>query len=168
MVIAMRNQPKVSERAIAPLRAAQWIVMLAASCLAACVSTSEPSLTATRDAAVLVDDVNDPAWPADHIVIDSAVVTADGRVRLFTWYGGGCEEHAVALLVGTAMMESHPVRLRARLAHNANGDPCDAIVYSTFEFQLEPVRRHFRRSYPSGPGVLVLGIDGTAVTYSFP
>src|SRR5688500_7598121 len=97
----------------------QWIVTLAVPTLMACASSSEPEgppLTATRESAVLVDDVNGPGWPADLITLDSAAITADGRLRLFTRYGGGCADHHAALLVGRAFAESQPPMLRARVA----------------------------------------------------
>jgi len=138
--------------------------------MVACAHSSEPApspLTVTQESAVLVNDVNDPAWPADLITLDSAVVTGDGRLRLFTRYGGGCRDHAAALVVGTAFAESFPPMLRARIAHNAKNDMCDALIAWTLEFELKPVRDHYRALYGSGSGALVLNIGGRLVTYAF-
>ena len=115
----------------------------------------------------MVDDVNDPAWPRDHITLDSAAVSASGRLRVYVTYGGGCEEHAAALLVSRAFMESNPPRLRARVAHNGNGDHCEALISQMFEFALGPIQEHYQQTYASGNGTVVLMLDGIEATYSF-
>jgi hypothetical protein len=148
----------------------QWIVTLAVPTLMACASSSEPEglpLTGTRESAVLVDDVNGPGWPADLITLDSAAITGDGRLRLFTRYGGGCADHHAALLVGRAFAESQPPMLRARVAHEANNDPCKALIARTLEFNLKPVRDHFQNAYNSGTGSVVIDLGGLRVTYVF-
>jgi hypothetical protein len=145
-------------------------LLLWTSLLAACVRSSEPTgtpLAVTRETAVMIEDVNDPGWPKDHITLDSAVVSGD-RVRLFTKYGGGCsQDHAAALLVSRAFMESYPPVLRARIAHDGKNDQCKALVGWTLEFDLKPVRDHYRQSYQSNTGALVLDIGGQRVTYDF-
>lgn len=148
-----------------------WMTILAAPSLVACASSSEPArvpLMVTQESAVLVNDVNDPAWPTDPITLDSAVVTDNGRVRLFTRYGGGCANHAAALLVGRTFEQSSPPVLRARIAHNAKNDACDALIAWTLEFELKPVRDHYQQEYGSGTGSVVLDIGGQRVTYAFP
>jgi hypothetical protein len=142
------------------------IVTFAAMILpAACSSPS--GLSATRDTAVMVDDLNHPSWPTDRIVVDSATVIDDERLRLYTSFGGGCQHHAFALLVDRAFMESNPPRLRTRVAHDARGDMCKAIVLQTLEVALQPVREHFHQSYGTGPGSVVLLIDGREVIFAF-
>lgn len=144
------------------------MVVLTAPWLMAGACRSEPTgLTSTQESAVLVNDLNDPAWPKDAITLDSAVVTGEDRLRLFTQYGGGCEEHAAALLVDRAFMESFPPVLRARIAHDARNDSCRALVSWTIEVDLKTVRDHYRQSYGAGSGSLVLDVDGQRVTYVF-
>lgn len=147
----------------------QWMMVLVAPWMVACTHSAEPRqpLTATQESAVLVNDVNDPAWPTDLITLDSAVVTGEGRLRLFTRFGGGCADHAAALLVGRAFMASSPPVLRARVAHEANNDMCKALLARTFEFDLRPVRDHYRQSYGPGAGSLVLNLGAVSVTYVF-
>lgn len=134
----------------------------------ACRSPIDPALTVTPVEAIIVNDLNDPAWPSDPITLDSAAVTPEGRIRLFTRYGGGCADHAAALLVDGAFMESQPPVLRARIAHNAKNDLCKALVSRTFEFALQPLRDHYGVSYQSSVGSLIVDIGGRRVTYSFP
>jgi len=59
----------------------RWIVVLAAPGLmaTACRTTPVDPLTTSPVAAVIVSDLNDPAWPSDPITLDSAVVTPEGR-----------------------------------------------------------------------------------------
>jgi hypothetical protein len=147
-----------------------WFVTLAVPALMGCASSSEPEgppLTGTRESAVLVDDVNGPGWPADLITLDSAAMTGDGRLRLFSRYGGGCADHHAALLVGRAFAESHPPMLRARVAHEANNDSCKALIARTLEFNLQPVRDHFRQAYNTDTGSVVIDLGGLRVTYAF-
>lgn len=135
--------------------------------MAGACSPQPTGLTQTREAAVLVNDLNDSAWPRDLITLDSAVVTAEGRLRLFTKYGGGCTDHAAALLVNRAFMESSPPQLAARIAHDGHDDPCDALVAWTLEFDLRPVRDHYRANYGSDTGTVVLNLGGRQITYDF-
>lgn len=145
----------------------RWLLAMAMLGSAACSGASEPSIPATLDAAVLVDNVNDPDWPMDAITILSAVLTDEGRLRLSTRYGGGCKDHTAALLVGSGMAKSLPPQMWARLAHDAKDDGCEALVHRTFEFDLKPVRDLYRGGAPTGAGVILLHIDGTSVTYTF-
>lgn len=148
----------------------RWMAVLVAPWAVACAHSSEPTptpLTGTPESAVLVNDLSDPSWPTDGITLDSAAVTSDDRMRLFTRYPGGCVDHAAALIVGRAFAESSPPVLRARIAHDAKADQCKAIVARTFEFKLQPVSDHYRQSYGSRGGALVLDIGGQRVTYVF-
>jgi hypothetical protein len=65
-------------------------------------------------------------------------------------------------------MESQPPVLRARIAHNARNDACEALVSRIFEFMLQPVRDHYEASYQTSLGSLILDIGGRRVTYAFP
>lgn len=148
----------------------QWICMLAVPAIMACASSSDPAglpLTTTRESAVLVDDVNGTGWPADLITLDSAAITTDGRLRLFTQFGGGCADHYAALLVGRAFAESQPPMLRARVAHEANNDQCKALIRRMFEFNLKPVRDHYQQAYQAGTGSVVIELGTLRVTYVF-
>jgi hypothetical protein len=146
----------------------QWMVILTAPCLMAAACSSQPTgLASTQESVVLVNDLNDSDWPKDLITLDSAVVTPEGRLRLFTKYGGGCADHTAALLVGRAFAESSPPILRARIAHDAKNDACRALVAWTLEFELKPVRDHFQQTYGSGTGSVVLDVGGQRVTYDF-
>ena len=56
------------------------------------------------------------------------------------------------------------------LAHDANGDACEAWLTQDYEFDLTTVSDLYRRVYGGGPGRVVLrldGISGGALVYVF-
>lgn len=137
--------------------------------IAACSGLYDPAATVSlgQESVVLVDDVNAAGYPHDPITLDSARITDDGHLRLFTKYGGGCAEHEAALLVSRIFLESSAPILRARVAHDAGGDQCKALISRAFEFDLTRVRNHYQASYGSRAGAVVLDIGGERVTYVF-
>ena len=132
-------------------------------------SPSSATPNAFTDGAVaVVANVNDARWPQDAVMIESAAVLGD-TLRLTERYGGGCRPHRVALLIGNAFMESYPVQVHARLAHDASGDMCKALLTRNQDFDLTPLKRRYRASYGAGAGVVVLNLAGYSgpVRYAF-
>ena len=135
-------------------------LLLLTACLALLACSEPTGLEATRELAVIVNDLEDPAWPRDEITIDSVVAMPTGRVRVFTTYGGGCTQHAAALLVQPYNHYSiYPPILGTRLAHNARSDSCKALVSWTLEFDVRPVRDYHNR--------FSLAIGDTTVSFRF-
>lgn len=66
--------------------------------------------------------------------------------------GGGCRNHGYSLtMTPSAFMESYPVQANVYLRHDANDDPCDAIVSDTVVFDMSPIVELYRQMYgPSG------------------
>jgi hypothetical protein len=131
--------------------------------------TDAASLTAeVRGQVLLVDGINSPAWADDPLTITSATIEGD-TLHLVVTYGGGCMRHALQLIAETSWMESYPVQVRARVAHNAGGDPCEALVQRVLRFDLGPLKREYQRSYQTATGriVLRLGGSGGPVEYAF-
>ncbi len=127
-------------------------------------------LTATPQEAVpsvrLVPE-NDPRpWPMDPWTFRSHALDGD-TLTLSIQYGGGCRVHRFALLVDPAFRESHPVQVSARLAHDADGDMCRALISEELRFDLSPLRRHFQQAYGEGPGVISIFLAGRRITYAF-
>jgi hypothetical protein len=90
-------------------------------------------------------------------------VQIDGdSIRVAVSFGGGCRGHAVQLISETTWMESYPVQVNARLAHNSNADPCDALIGGSLHFDLSPLRERFRQSYNSTSGRIQLRLAGAA------
>lgn len=111
--------------------------------------------------------------PSDPATIESASVAGDA-LTVQVSYGGGCREHHFALYAPAVFLESLPVQTPLTLAHDAQGDPCRALVGKELRFDLTPLRLAYERSYGAG-GTIVLNLrapGGTGapvhgVTYTF-
>ena len=64
-------------------------------------------------------------WGTDAYTINAATLQ-DDTLTINVSYSGGCETHAFTLVAEERFLESLPVQLRVSLAHNANGDTCEA------------------------------------------
>jgi len=116
---------------------------------------------------VIVGPEDDPRpWPMDPWTFRSHAIHGD-TLTLSIQYGGGCRVHRFALLVNPAFRESHPVQVSARLAHDADGDMCRALISEDLRFDLGPLRRHYQAAYGSGPGVISIVLAGRRLTYEF-
>ena len=98
-------------------------------------------------------------WGDDPYVVNSAAIDGD-QLTIEVSYGGGCRRHAFTLVISESFRESDPVQLPAVLAHNANGDACEAWLTESHVFDLDLVRTRYRQFYGSGPGRVVLSIEG--------
>jgi hypothetical protein len=136
--------------------------------LCACVSSDpvepldyEPGALSAevRGRVVLVDQIDSAAWPSDTLAIESSSIDGD-TLRLRVSYGGGCRTHLFQVIVEKAFMESFPVQVRARVAHESNDDPCDAIVERTLRWDLSPLRERYRASYGTGSGAIAIQLRG--------
>jgi hypothetical protein len=140
--------------------------------VAACGGSSENdsiSPNALTDGMVaIVDDVNATVYPNDPFTIDSASISGD-VLTITTHFGGGCQRHVFSLLLGRAFMESHPVQIHARVAHNARRDACDAIVRQTLTFDLTRLKQRYRQLYGGGPAIIHINLNGAGrqLRYSF-
>ncbi len=117
---------------------------------------------------IITQDPDDARWPADAVTITSATVQGDS-ISLDVTYGGGCRDHSFALLANTAWMESYPVQVRVRLAHEGMGDRCKALLARTVRFDLSPLRSVYASSYGTATGVIRLRLDNapSSPTYAF-
>lgn len=148
--------------------------VVAVALSAACSSQQEPAGLTTGDgpisaAAIVATDASAvDAWPADPILIRSAVVRGDS-LHIEAEHGGGCARHGYALVVGPAWMESFPVQVGARLAHDANGDRCRALLHPVMAFSLVPVRDAYRAAYGAASATVVINLQPGAhrVEYRF-
>jgi hypothetical protein len=62
--------------------------------------------------------------------------------------GGGCRKHGYSLVMTpAAFMESYPVQANLYLRHDANDDPCDAIVTDSVVFDLLPIKTLYQQMY---------------------
>ena len=105
----------------------------------------------------------------DSYVVNSAAVDGHG-LTIDVSYGGGCRRHGFMLVISKTFLESDPVQLRAVLAHEANGDACEAWVTESLDFDLALVRTRYQQFYGSGAGTVVLritGVSGDDLVYEF-
>ena len=101
-------------------------------------------------------DRGDDPW-----VVNSAAI--DGhRLTIQVSYAGGCRRHDLTLVISKSFRESDPVQLQAVLAHNANGDLCEAWLTESHVFDLALVRSRYQQFYGPGPGKVVLRIEGVS------
>ncbi len=77
-----------------------------------------------------------------------------------TEFGGGCSDHVFNLLVDTDVMESDPPQVQAMLIHNANNDPCYALLTKKVGFDLTPLKEQMRRFTGRESGSVRLNISG--------
>lgn len=105
----------------------------------------------------------------DPYVVNSVAV--DGhRLTIEVSFSGGCRTHAFTLVISKTFRESDPVQLPAVLAHDANGDSCEAWLTASHVFDLALVRTRHRQFYGPGPGRVVLriaGVPGDDLVYQF-
>ena len=149
----------------AAVRAASVALLLGLLAAPGCRESSlEPDI---RDANVVVADGRD--WGDDPYVVNSAAI--DGhRLTLEVSYGGGCRSHAFTLVISASFRESDPVQLPAVLAHEANGDACEAWLTESHVFDLALVSTRYHEFYGPGPGRVVLrieGVSGERLVYEF-
>lgn len=155
----------------AALRLAAGVSMLG---LLAAIGCRQGSPTAPDDAVSVTPGDTTPDGPQagavhvagsgaklgdDAYVLNSAALVGD-MLEVSVSYGGGCETHVVALVIAASFAESFPVQLQASLAHEANGDACEAWLTVTYVFDLALVRTRYRDAYGPGAATVVLQLDG--------
>ena len=95
------------------------------------------------------------AHGTDAYTINAATLQAD-TLTLNVSYSGGCETHVFTLVAEERFLESFPVQLRVSLAHNANGDTCEAWITEDYHFDLTPLKEVYQTGYQTDTGTIVL------------
>ena len=145
-------------------------VLLLAFALA-CADPSEPATVPsifsepdTRTGQVIItENTNDPRWPADPVTISAAEVKGDS-LWMTVSFGGGCRGHSFLLLSDGAWMESYPVQLGVRLAHEDNNDNCKALLSRLLKFDLTPLKVAYANSYGAAPGIIRINVRGSGAS----
>ena len=128
--------------------------------------------------AVVVNDANLPEarWGEDSWELardGDAPVVADDALTLAVSYSGGCARHDFTLVAESRFRGSDPARLVLSLAHDANGDRCEAYPTESVRFDLAPVRALWERASGRRDGVVRLllrgaeGADELDLVYTF-
>ncbi len=75
-----------------------------------------------------------------HDIASIEEVSLKGRtLTLKVASAGGCQTHVWGLAGSPAIAKSLPPQNSIFLTHNANGDFCEAMIYETLAFNLEPL-----------------------------
>jgi hypothetical protein len=147
-------------------------ILLALSVVAlACSDTTEPdvpngfwSANDTWASQVFITPNSDASyWPSDQVTIQESAIRGDS-LELTVTFGGGCRDHEFLLLSDAAWMESYPVQVAVRLAHDANGDNCKALLSRVLRFDLSPLKAAYAASYPATSGIMKLNLRGTSAS----
>lgn len=97
-------------------------------------------------------------WGTDDYELNAAAVRGD-TLAVSVSYSGGCIAHRFTLVAAEVFKESDPVQLDVAIAHDADGDPCEAYPTEDYHFILDPIKARYKASYGTGPGTIVLGLD---------
>ena len=124
---------------------------------AGCTSPVTPTPDYGNVGRVVVEGA-DAGYGDDDFVVEEATLDGD-TLRARVSYGGGCESHAMTLVISASFIETSPVRLRSFFRHEANGDPCQAWLTEDWVFELTLVRERYETFYGPGPGAVVLQLD---------
>ena len=155
------------------------MVLFATGCGQGSDAVTEDTVAATPDdvvepspfvGAVVVNDMGMAIdqWGDD----DYEIATGDGdapaieddTLTLTVSYGGGCEHHDFTLVTSGVFMESYPVQLGVSLAHDANGDMCEAYLTAAYEFDLTPIKALYQDAYREDAGAIVLRLQDAPET----
>ena len=91
----------------------------------------------------------------DEYTLNSATIGED-TLKINVSYSGGCEDHQFTLVASESFLESFPVQLPIFIAHNANGDTCEAYPTEDYNFDLTPIKTMYQEAYRQEAGTIIL------------
>ncbi len=121
---------------------------------------------------VVINDMNVALdhWGSDTYKIETgadAPVIEDDMLTLTVSYSGGCASHDFTLVADDEFREElDSVYLEVSVAHNANGDSCEAYLTEAYDFDLEPIKMLYQETYEEDTGIIVLVLE-TDLVYEF-
>ncbi len=112
--------------------------------------------------------VCDDSAPRDALFIDGVVLDGD-LLQVDASYGGGCETHVLDGCWDGSFAESDPVQVWAFVSHESNDDACDAVLSSTVEIDLTPMKAAYQAGYQTQTGMITIHLEGwpDAILYAF-
>lgn len=97
----------------------------------------------------------DKNYGNDQFVLNSAIIE-DDTLTVSVSYSGGCEDHKFTLVASDSFLESFPVQIHVSLAHNANGDTCEAYPTEEYQFDLTPIKTIYQAAYQQDAGTIII------------
>jgi hypothetical protein len=108
--------------------------------------------------------------PKDDVILKGVELQGDTLVAS-VMHSGGCKEHAYELLWNGSFQKSAAGEAQAELvlAHDANGDTCEALLTRTASFDLGPLKQRWREQNKGEHGAVELRFAGSQATgrYTF-
>ena len=153
------------ERIIIPLTTTTYT--LTAYNATASVSASVQIIVKDSNLIILNDELYQNA-SKDPFTINNVILEND-ILKINITYTGGCEEHDFMLIGTTSFMESNPVQINILLSHNANNDPCDALINEELNYYLTPLKNAWQEAYQKNSGTIIIWIEGftESIYYEF-
>ena len=129
------------------------------------LQTEPDGLTSISNGDVIHDDTPllgsvfigdaDGRFGTDKFALNSATVDGD-VLKVNLSYSGGCESHQFTLVASDSFLESFPVQLSIFIAHNANGDTCEAYPTEDYHFDLTQIKTMYQEAYRQEAGTIIL------------
>lgn len=129
--------------------------------------TEAPTATASTPKPLQV--TASPA-PKDDLILKGVELQGDTLV-VRVMHSGGCKPHTYELLWNGTFQKSAAGDAQAELvlAHDANGDSCEALLNRTASFDLGPLKQRWREQSQGEHGAVELRFTGSQTTsrYTF-
>jgi len=91
-------------------------------------------------------DASNIVISTDWAIIKQASILFD-TLFLKVEYSGGCKKHKFKLYGYKYFLKSYPVQADIYLSHNAQNDPCRALITETLKFNLAPLKNNYINTY---------------------
>jgi hypothetical protein len=106
--------------------------------------------------------------PMDGLSISG--VSVDGHtLSVRVGFACGCAPHYFGGCWSGEFSDSAPIQTDLEVAHDANGEGCEAACYIWIEIDLTPISEAYHDVYGPGPGMVLIQLDGwsQSIEYSF-
>ena len=127
--------------------------------------------------AVFIGDATDEDFGNDPYYLNAATIT-DDTLKVNVTFSGGCRNHEFTLIAADLEVArdqrqadiENGVVLTVAIAHNANGDTCEAAPTEDWHFDLTSIKTVYQKVYQQKAGTIILRLkdapDGELV-YKF-
>ena len=116
------------------------------------------------DRVVLANGSDPKDWKQDTHFIERAEIEEDA-LHVSVSYTGGCVEHEFRLVAWDYLSKAEPLHVKLLLAHEANGDPCNAIIREALRFDISPLKAEHHKGYGTKPCTLLLRLRDLDLEY---